>query len=58
MEIVLNDGYTPMGGEYFDVETGALNLNGQDLVVQERSTYTPTNRDFQQFRVLNNRAIV
>ena len=49
-EVVLNDGYTPLGGN-LTIHRGALDLNGQNLVVQERSTYMTDNTGSQSINI-------
>ena len=50
LEVMLNDGYTPLGGN-LTLSRGMLDLNGQNLVVQERSTYATGNTGSQAITI-------
>ena len=50
LEVVLNDGYRPLGGK-LTVYRGMLDLNGQNLVVQERRSYETDNDNFQPINI-------
>ena len=50
LEVALNDEYTVLGGD-LTVYHGSLDLNGQNLVAQERRTYHTSNAGSQEIHV-------